>query len=192
LAYISRFLYTESRRSQETVYFYRFAYICYMTSGGFNRVVALLCCIEGKLAIPSELKRSGNQRVSRYHLSIPMQSQRTRSTYSVSFWLGVGVLSMGPVTRVGAGSNPIWQGAALLPRNRRSVNKHAHQHITLSSTTEYPRRSLSRINYTMSYNPRMSMAPRTTSVNQRAPAPTEHDAFMTLVCAHFSLIRAHC
>ena len=33
----------------------------------------------------------------------------------------------------------------------------------------------------MSYNPRMSMAPRGTSQNQRAPAANEHDAFMTLV-----------
>ncbi|OAL03831.1 hypothetical protein IQ06DRAFT_324344 [Phaeosphaeriaceae sp. SRC1lsM3a] len=32
----------------------------------------------------------------------------------------------------------------------------------------------------MSYNPRMSMAPRGTSQNQRAPAANEHDAFMTL------------
>ncbi|KAF2031546.1 hypothetical protein EK21DRAFT_99700 [Setomelanomma holmii] len=32
----------------------------------------------------------------------------------------------------------------------------------------------------MSYNPRMSMAPRTASQNQRAPAANEHDAFMTL------------
>jgi kinetochore protein Nuf2 len=40
----------------------------------------------------------------------------------------------------------------------------------------------------MSYNPRMSMAPRTTSVNQRAPAPQEHDAFMTLVHTHNTLL----
>jgi kinetochore protein Nuf2 len=39
----------------------------------------------------------------------------------------------------------------------------------------------------MSYNPRMSMAPRATAQNQRAPAPTEGDAFMTLVCAHLPL-----
>jgi kinetochore protein Nuf2 len=40
----------------------------------------------------------------------------------------------------------------------------------------------------MSYNPRMSMAPRTTSVNQRAPAPQEHDAFMTLVHTHNTIL----
>jgi len=33
----------------------------------------------------------------------------------------------------------------------------------------------------MSYNPRMSVAPRSTSYNQRAPAANESDAFMTLV-----------
>ena len=33
----------------------------------------------------------------------------------------------------------------------------------------------------MAYNPRMSTA-RNTSYQQRAPAPTESDAFMTLVC----------
>jgi hypothetical protein len=38
----------------------------------------------------------------------------------------------------------------------------------------------------MSYNARMSMAPRTTTHgahNPRAPPPQETDAFMTLVCA---------
>ena len=42
---------------------------------------------------------------------------------------------------------------------------------------------------TMSYGPRMSMAPRTTSHgahSQRTPAPQENDAFMTLVCAFCS------
>jgi hypothetical protein len=43
----------------------------------------------------------------------------------------------------------------------------------------------------MSYNPRMSMAPRATSQNQRAPAANEHDAFMTLVGAQLPSQRAH-
>ena len=42
----------------------------------------------------------------------------------------------------------------------------------------------------MSYNPRMSVAPRTTVYNQRAPVVNEADAFMTLV-RHLSLSRTH-
>jgi kinetochore protein Nuf2 len=44
----------------------------------------------------------------------------------------------------------------------------------------------------MAYNPRMSMARTTSQHQQRAPAPNEHDAFMTLVCAPAFFEQAQC
>jgi hypothetical protein len=75
------------------------------------------------------------------------------------------------------------------------VNKHCplpeHHHPTIANsenyTTEthiYPYSIAKQPN--MAYNGRMSMA-RTTQHNQRAPPASEHDAFMTLVCAQLPL-----